>query len=82
MLQRIAALTLIFGTMSAYATAVNAAPAQDVEWKLSVTEDFNGCVLDGNLWGRIGKGRSETLVLLPGKSHGLRSLMGCSPWGH
>ena len=23
-----------------------------------------------------------TLVLLPGKSHGWRSLLGCSPWGH
>ena len=23
-----------------------------------------------------------TAVLLPGKSHGLRSLAGCSPWGH
>ena len=23
-----------------------------------------------------------TLVLLPGKSHGGRSLVGCSPWGH
>ena len=23
-----------------------------------------------------------TLVLLPGKSHGWRSLVGCSPWGH
>ena len=23
-----------------------------------------------------------TLVLLPGKSHGQRSLKGCSPWGH
>ena len=23
-----------------------------------------------------------TLVLLPGKSHGRRSLEGCSPWGH
>ena len=23
-----------------------------------------------------------TLVLLPGKSHGPRSLVGCSPWGH
>ena len=22
------------------------------------------------------------LVLLPGKSHGQRSLVGCSPWGH
>ena len=23
-----------------------------------------------------------TPVLLPGKSHGWRSLLGCSPWGH
>ena len=23
-----------------------------------------------------------TSVLLPGKSHGQRSLVGCSPWGH
>ena len=23
-----------------------------------------------------------TLVLLPGKFHGQRSLVGCSPWGH
>jgi len=23
-----------------------------------------------------------TSVLLPGKSHGWRSLVGCSPWGH
>ena len=23
-----------------------------------------------------------TLVLLPGESHGRRSLVGCSPWGH
>ena len=25
--------------------------------------------------------RQPTLVLLPGKSHGWRSLVGCSPWG-
>ena len=25
--------------------------------------------------------RQPTLVLLPGKSHGRRSLVGCSPWG-
>ena len=25
---------------------------------------------------------SPTAVLLPGKSHGQRSLVGCSPWGH
>ena len=25
---------------------------------------------------------APTPVLLPGKSHGWRSLVGCSPWGH
>ena len=25
---------------------------------------------------------APTPVLLPGKSHGRRSLIGCSPWGH
>ena len=28
------------------------------------------------------KAMASTLVLLPGKSHGRRSLVGCSPWGH
>ena len=28
------------------------------------------------------KAMAPTPVLLPGKSHGWRSLMGCSPWGH
>ena len=28
------------------------------------------------------KAMAPTLVLLPGKSHGLRSLVGYSPWGH
>ena len=27
-------------------------------------------------------GLQPTPVLLPGKSHGQRSLVGCSPWGH
>ena len=27
------------------------------------------------------KEMAPTLVLLPGKSHGRRSLVGCSPWG-
>ena len=31
-----------------------------------------------NTWRRK---RQPTLVLLPGKSHGQRSLVGCSPWG-
>ena len=28
------------------------------------------------------KAMAPTTVLLPGKSHGWRSLVGCSPWGH
>ena len=28
------------------------------------------------------KGMATTPVLLPGESHGLRSLVGYSPWGH
>ena len=27
-------------------------------------------------------GRQPTPVILPGESHGQRSLAGCSPWGH
>jgi len=30
----------------------------------------------------IGEGNGPTPVLLPGKSHGRRTLVGCSPWGH
>ena len=29
----------------------------------------------------LGEGKHPTPVLLPGKSHGQRSLVGCSPWG-
>ena len=40
----------------------------------------------GVLWGaRDGTCRRQwhpTPILLPGKSHGQRSLVGCSPWGH
>ena len=32
-------------------------------------------------WGNRGKWQ-PTSVLLPGKSHGQRSLVGYSPWGH
>ena len=38
-----------------------------------------------SLWyplaGNTEKAVATTPVLLPGKSHGLRSLVGCSPWG-
>ena len=32
------------------------------------------------IWGR--RQWQPTPILLPGKSHGRRSLVGCSPWGH
>ena len=41
-----------------------------------------GCEDDG-LFGGVGRRQwHPTPVLLPGKSHGQRSLVGCSPWGH
>ena len=50
-------------------------------------DDFDRCVagrLSGHLikcmWLRR-RQRRPTPVLLPGKSHGQRSLVGCSPWG-
>ena len=36
-------------------------------------------------WSSVGRRRRQwhpTPVLLPGKSHGRRTLVGCSPWGH
>ena len=35
-----------------------------------------------SLWGHWRRQWHPTPVLLPGKSHGRRSLDGCSPWGH
>ena len=47
-----------------------------------------GCVCDSVsgvlyvcVWGCVEKEWDPTPVLLPGKSHGWRSLEGCSPWG-
>ena len=37
--------------------------------------------LEGASAVRRGRQWHPTPVLLPGKSHGLRSLVGCSPWG-
>ena len=34
------------------------------------------------LWSIHGEGNGTPLQYLPGKSHGWRSLEGCSPWGH
>ena len=35
-----------------------------------------------NIWKNTRRQRHPTPVLLPGNSHGRRSLVGCSPWGH
>ena len=48
----------------------------------SIKASFSDHVL---LWTIVGTWRRQwhpTPVLLPGKSHGQRSLVGCSPWGH
>ena len=48
----------------------------------SIKASFSDHVL---LWTIVGTWRRPwhpTPVLLPGKSHGQRSLVGCSPWGH
>ena len=39
-------------------------------------------LLDEVIVGCRGRQWHPTPVLLPGKSHGWRSLVGCSPWGH
>ena len=48
----------------------------------SIKASFSNHVL---LWIIVGTWRRQwhpSPVLLPGKSHGRRSLVGCSPWGH
>ena len=52
-------------------------------WKLSVHVLLKSCLENfeyycANIWRRQWH---PTPVLLPGKSHGQRSLVGCSPWG-
>ena len=39
-------------------------------------------LLDYNMTAILRRQWRPTPVLLPGKSHGWRSLVGCSPWGH
>ena len=49
-------------------------------WRSTNTDqgERNEPILLGKHWNQW----HPTPVLLPGKSHGLRSLVGCSPWGH
>ena len=53
--------------------------ARILEWvAISFSNYFVSCFLYAHFWRRQWH---PTPVLLPGKSHGRRSLVGCSPWG-
>ena len=55
------------------------------ESKLSNFRDFSQrlvCYLFATIPCKRRRQWQPTPVLLPGKSHGWRSLVGCSPWGH
>ena len=56
----------------------NAAVKVKVEMGFQVSEA--NCMSVKVTWRR--RQWHPTPVLLPGKSHGQRSLVGCSPWGH
>ena len=47
-------------------------------YKIEEIIDLNFGFFRGTIWRRQWQ---PTPVLLPGKSHGWRSLVGCSPWG-
>ena len=51
-------------------------------WKIPWTEELGAGYCP---WGRKKSAREKAVAphsLLPGKSHGWRSLVGCSSWGH
>ena len=58
-------------------------------WRVQrwLKDDNNGNLGEGHIWDSFMKTLIKrkwhpTPVLLPGKSHGWRSRVGCSPWGH
>ena len=57
-----------------------------VKKKKKVVKHLPGNAGDANsiigLWRSPGEGNNNLLIVLPGKSHGQRSLVGYSPWGH
>ena len=47
-----------------------------MEYILNLFTTFNGA------WNDSEKDMPPTAVILPGETHGQRSLAGCNPWGH
>ena len=54
---------------------------QDISWGQLSIKPHRHCELKGVSKHRQRRRWHPTPVLLPGKSHGRRSLVGCSPWG-
>ena len=50
-------------------------------WEKNATGDRSHPVIESTLEITLRRRWNPTPVLLPGKSHGRRSLVGCSPWG-
>ena len=48
---------------------------------MTIVIQFIPYIIYNTLYHILGKAMAPTPVLLPGKSHGWRSLVGCSPWG-
>ena len=53
-----------------------------VGWHVSTLWEFEYTLGVGDAQGSLGRRQwHPTPILLPGESHGWRSLVGCSPWG-
>ena len=50
--------------------------------EMSTTSEISGAMLNAPIFESWRRQWHPTPELLPGKSHGWRSLVGCSPWGH
>ena len=55
---------------------------KDLQWReVAIVLGIGNGIFKGLVIGESSRQWQSTLVLLPGKSHGWRSLVGCSPWG-
>ena len=65
------------GSLAIYKFATKGAGHLNIRTQVSELRNLAFCV-----WRDWRRQWHPTPVLLPGKSHGQRSLVGCSPWGH